>query len=56
MQSISRGVTKGSVGVNMINLELCSLEEVAEAVRDSQGFIIGSPTLGGHMPTQASPG
>jgi len=53
-QAIARGVTKAGVGVEMYNLELVSLEEVAAAVRNSDGFILGSPTLGGHMPTQVS--
>jgi len=42
------------VAVNTINLEYASLEEVAAAVKASNGFVIGSPTLGGHMPTQVS--
>lgn len=50
-QAISRGVTKGGVGVNTVNLELASLDEVVNAVKSSNGFTIGSPTLGGHMPT-----
>ncbi|KAG2453394.1 hypothetical protein HYH02_001618 [Chlamydomonas schloesseri] len=53
-QAISRGITKGGVAVNTLNLELCTLDEVAEATRTSQGFVLGSPTLGGHMPTQVS--
>lgn len=50
-QAISRGVTKGGVAVNTVNLELSSLEEVLAAVKQADGFTIGSPTLGGHMPT-----
>ena len=50
-QAISRGVTKGGVAVNTVNLELSSLEEVLAAVKNADGFTIGSPTLGGHMPT-----
>ncbi|GLC37163.1 hypothetical protein PLESTB_000986800 [Pleodorina starrii] len=53
-QAISRGITKGGVAVETINLELASLDEVAEAVKRTQGFVLGSPTLGGHMPTQVS--
>jgi flavin reductase (DIM6/NTAB) family NADH-FMN oxidoreductase RutF len=34
-----------------VNLELASLDEVVAAVKQSDGFTIGSPTLGGHMPT-----
>jgi flavorubredoxin len=51
-QAISRGVTKGGVAVNTVNLELSSLDEVVAAVKGADGFVIGSPTLGGHMPTQ----
>ena len=35
-----------------LNLESAALEEVNEAIAQSSGFVIGSPTLGGHMPTQ----
>ncbi|GBF88523.1 hypothetical protein Rsub_01238 [Raphidocelis subcapitata] len=51
-QAISRGVTKGGIAVNTVNLELSTLDEVVAAVKQADGFIIGSPTLGGHMPTQ----
>jgi len=51
-QAISRGITKAGVGVITLNLEQCGAEEVEEAVSKSQGFVIGSPTLGGHLPTQ----
>lgn len=51
-QAISRGIAKGGVAVNTVNLELSTLDEVVSAVKSSDGFVIGSPTLGGHMPTQ----
>jgi flavin reductase (DIM6/NTAB) family NADH-FMN oxidoreductase RutF/flavodoxin len=51
-QAISRGITKAGVGVNTLNLEQCGADEVEEAISKSDGFVIGSPTLGGHMPTQ----
>ena len=35
-----------------LNLETSGLEEVNESIAKSSGFVIGSPTLGGHMPTQ----
>ncbi len=40
-QAISHGITKAGVGVNTLNLELASLEEVAAAVKQSDGFILG---------------
>jgi flavorubredoxin len=51
-QAISRGVTKGGIAVNTVNLELSPLDEVVASVKQADGFVIGSPTLGGHMPTQ----
>ena len=42
------------IGINTLNLETMSLEEVSKAVAESAGFVIGSPTLGGHMPTQVT--
>ncbi len=51
-QAISRGIIKSGVGVVTLNLEQCGAEEVEEAISKSSGFVIGSPTLGGHMPTQ----
>lgn len=51
-QAISRGITKSGVGVVTLNLEQCGAEEVEDAISKGNGFVIGSPTLGGHMPTQ----
>lgn len=50
-QAISRGLTKSGMGVSTVNLELTPLDEVVAAIKDADGFTIGSPTLGGHMPT-----
>lgn len=50
-QAISRGVVKSGVAVNTVNLEVTPLDDVVAAVKASDGFTIGSPTLGGHMPT-----
>jgi flavorubredoxin len=44
--------TCAGVGINTLNLEVMPLDEVSKAVSESAGFVIGSPTLGGHMPTQ----
>jgi flavorubredoxin len=40
-QTISRGITKAGVGVEMVNLEQVKTAEVEEAVRSAQGFCIG---------------
>lgn len=53
-QAISRGITKAGIGVETLNLEVDSVDDALEAVKRAKGFIIGSPTLGGHLPTQVS--
>ncbi|MHC5933398.1 diflavin flavoprotein [Nostoc sp.] len=50
-QAIARGITKAGVAVESINCEFTEPEEIRVAVEKSAGFVIGSPTLGGHAPT-----
>jgi flavorubredoxin/flavin reductase (DIM6/NTAB) family NADH-FMN oxidoreductase RutF len=50
-QAIARGITKAGVAVESINCEFTDPEEIRAAVEKSAGFVIGSPTLGGHAPT-----
>ncbi|MEM9089571.1 MAG: diflavin flavoprotein [Cyanobacteria bacterium P01_F01_bin.53] len=51
-QAIARGITKAGVSVESINAEQATTAEIKEAAENSVGFIMGSPTLGGHAPTQ----
>ncbi|MDX2271836.1 MAG: diflavin flavoprotein [Cyanobacteriota bacterium] len=51
-QAIGRGITKAGVGVELINCESAEPSEVKTAIETCDGVIIGSPTLGGHVPTQ----
>ncbi|MBD0334375.1 MAG: diflavin flavoprotein [Cyanobacteria bacterium Co-bin13] len=51
-QALARGITKAGVAVEAINAEQSEPEEIKAAVEKSSGFLIGSPTLGGHAPTQ----
>lgn len=51
-QAIARGITKAGVSVNSINAEQATSAEIKDAAENSAGFIMGSPTLGGHAPTQ----
>ena len=51
-QAIASGLTKGGVTVESINCEHASTTDIKEALERCAGFIIGSPTLGGHAPTQ----
>ena len=50
-QAIARGITKAGVGVEMVNCELTSADEIQELAKTVGGFCLGSPTLGGHVPT-----
>lgn len=45
------GLTKGGVAVQSINCEFATPDEIKTAVEQSDGFVIGSPTIGGHAPT-----
>ncbi|KKI98781.1 flavin oxidoreductase [Prochlorothrix hollandica PCC 9006 = CALU 1027] len=51
-QAIAQGVTKAGVRVETLNCEMASPEELRSVADRCDGFIIGSPTLGGHAPTQ----
>ncbi|MEO3704384.1 diflavin flavoprotein [Trichormus azollae] len=50
-QAIARGITKAGVSVESINCEFTDPKDIKTAVEKSAGFVIGSPTLGGHAPT-----
>jgi flavorubredoxin/flavin reductase (DIM6/NTAB) family NADH-FMN oxidoreductase RutF len=51
-QAIAQGLTQSGVMVEAINCELVDPTEITRSVEHCDGFIIGSPTLGGHAPTQ----
>ncbi|NJK28847.1 MAG: flavin oxidoreductase [Acaryochloridaceae cyanobacterium CSU_3_4] len=51
-QALARGITKAGIGVETINCETATPEEIQAVADYCEGFIIGSPTLGGHAPTQ----
>ncbi|CAN1213398.1 diflavin flavoprotein [Tumidithrix helvetica PCC 7403] len=50
--ALAAGIIKAGVAVESINCEHASPSEIKAAVEKSAGFLIGSPTLGGHVPTQ----
>jgi flavorubredoxin/flavin reductase (DIM6/NTAB) family NADH-FMN oxidoreductase RutF len=51
-QAIARGINKAGVRVESINAEFAEPDTIKQAVENASGFIMGSPTLGGHAPTQ----
>lgn len=50
-QALARGVTKAGVAVEAINAEQVDPAEIKATLEQSAGFLLGSPTLGGHLPT-----
>ncbi len=50
--AIARGLIAANVAVELINCEFTSPDDIAQMVKTCDGFIIGSPTLGGHAPVQ----
>ncbi|AFY58388.1 putative flavoprotein [Rivularia sp. PCC 7116] len=50
--AIAQGLVENGVNVKSINCELADTEEITRIVEACDGLIIGSPTLGGHAPTQ----
>jgi flavorubredoxin/flavin reductase (DIM6/NTAB) family NADH-FMN oxidoreductase RutF len=51
-RSLERGLLENDVAVESINCEFATPAEISKAVENCDGFIIGSPTLAGHAPTQ----
>ncbi|MEL6382665.1 MAG: diflavin flavoprotein [Cyanobacteria bacterium J06626_18] len=51
-QTLARGITKAGIAVESINAEHADPDDIKGALEKSSGFLIGSPTLGGHAPTQ----
>lgn len=50
--AIAKGLTDAGLQVESVNCESATTEEIQAIVSAADGFVIGSPTLGGHMPTQ----
>ncbi|MEA5508015.1 diflavin flavoprotein [Halotia wernerae UHCC 0503] len=50
--AIAQGLIENGVNVESINCELADTAEITRIVEACDGLIIGSPTLGGHAPTQ----
>ncbi|MBD2447430.1 flavin reductase [Nostoc sp. FACHB-152] len=50
--AIAQGLIQNGVNVESIDCELADTAEITRIVEACDGFIIGSPTLGGHAPTQ----
>lgn len=51
-QAIAKGLVSAGILVEVMNCEWVDPAEIAHEVETCDGFIIGSPTLAGHAPTQ----
>jgi len=49
--ALGQGIAKAGVRVQSMNCEFSDADALRQAVHSSQALIIGSPTLGGHVPT-----
>jgi flavorubredoxin/flavin reductase (DIM6/NTAB) family NADH-FMN oxidoreductase RutF len=51
-QAIAKGIAQTGVNVESVNCEFADTAALTSLIEQCDGFIIGSPTLGGHAPTQ----
>lgn len=51
-RAMAKGLIEAGASVQSINCEVAEPSEVTSALEQCDGFIIGSPTLGGHAPSQ----
>ncbi|SAY38442.1 diflavin flavoprotein [Candidatus Synechococcus spongiarum] len=49
--ALGQGVAKAGVRVQSMNCEFSDADALRQAIHGSQALLIGSPTLGGHVPT-----
>ena len=49
--ALAKGITSTSVEVESINCEFSSNDDLIKSIKKADGYLIGSPTLGGHAPT-----
>jgi flavorubredoxin/flavin reductase (DIM6/NTAB) family NADH-FMN oxidoreductase RutF len=50
--AIAKGIANAGATVESLNCEFVAPEAIKQAIDRCDGFVIGSPTLGGHAPTQ----
>ena len=49
--ALTRGINKTGVTVESINCEFTDPKTLINSIKQANGYLIGSPTLGGHAPT-----
>ncbi len=49
--ALAQGVNRTKVQIKSLNCEFAPAKELVNAIQQADGYLIGSPTLGGHAPT-----
>ncbi len=49
--ALGRGISRTGIKIESINCEFVSSTKLIEEIEQADGYLIGSPTLGGHAPT-----
>ncbi len=49
--ALAKGITSTSIEVESINCEFSSNDDLIQTIKQADGYLLGSPTLGGHAPT-----
>ncbi len=49
--ALATGISRTGICIESLNCEFTSTNELIEAIKTADGYLIGSPTLGGHAPT-----
>ena len=49
--ALAKGITTTSVEVESINCEFTSNDDLIKSIKKADGYLLGTPTLGGHAPT-----
>ena len=49
--ALAKGITSTSVEVESINCEFSASDDLIESIKKADGYLLGTPTLGGHAPT-----
>ncbi len=49
--ALAKGINRTTVEVESINCEFSSNDVLIKSIQNADGYLIGSPTLGGHAPT-----
>jgi len=49
--ALAKGITSTSVEVESVNCEFSSNDDLIQTIKKADGYLLGTPTLGGHAPT-----